>query len=121
MKLCVSAEEPDIHAMVAEEFGHAPFFLIYDTDTGSWEAFPNKAPEAGVGAGIVAAETVIALGPQVVLTGYVGPHGERKLRSGNIKIVQDEEGTVWSAIQNYIKKHPECKTAAAPARTVPPE
>lgn len=121
MKLCVSAEEPDIHAMVAEEFGHAPFFVIYDTDTGKWEAFPNDAPEAGVGAGIVAAETVIKHGPQVVLTGYIGTHGEKKLRSANIRIVQDEEGTVLSAIDKYVKKHPECKTAPTAARTAPPE
>ncbi len=121
MKLCVSAEEPDLQALVSDDFGHAQFFVIYDTENSSWEAFPNEAPEAGVGAGIMAAEMVIKLAPHVVLTGGIGPHGIKKLRSANIKVVQDEEGTVWSSIQAYIKKHPECKAAATPARTVPPE
>ena len=120
MKICVSAEEPDLQAIVSEDFGHGQFF-IYDTGNGSWEAFPNEAPEAGVGAGIMAAEMVIKLAPQVVLTGNVGPHGIKKLQSAGIRVVQDEEGTVWSSIQAYIKKHPECKAATTPARTVPPE
>ena len=119
MRICVSADEPDLQALVSEDFGHASFFVIYDTADGSWEAFPNEAPEAGVGAGIMAAETVIKLAPDVVLTGAVGPHGIQKLRSAGIKIIQDEEGTVWSSIQAYLKKHPECGAAQTPARTVP--
>ena len=122
MRICVTAEEPDVHAMISEEFGHSAYFVIYDTDTDAWEAFPNKAGEATEGAGIVAAEQVVALEPDVVLTGYVGPHGEKKLRSRNIKVVMDEDGSVEGAIQRYVKKHgDECRTAKTPARTVPPE
>jgi predicted Fe-Mo cluster-binding NifX family protein len=121
MKICVSAEEPELHSLIAEEFGHSNFFVIYDTTNGNWEAFPNKATEAGVGAGIVAAEQVIDLGAEVVLTGFVGPHGEKKLQSADVRIVMDEDGTVWSSIQRYIKKHPECAPAPTPAIPAPPE
>jgi len=121
MKLCVPADEPDLQAFVSDDFGHAPFFVIYDTEKGSWEAFPNPATEGGVGTGIVAAEAVVKLAPDVVLTGGIGPHGEQKLRSAGIRIVQDEDGSAWSSIQRYMKKHPECKTAATPARTTAPE
>lgn len=122
MKLLVTAEEPDLYALVDEEFGHSSFFVIFDTNTGNWEAFPNQAPQAGVGAGIFAAEQAIKLGPEVVLTGYIGPHGQKKLESAGIKIIQDEEGTVASAIDKWMKKNPsQCKASAAPARTAPPE
>ncbi len=122
MKLCITAEEPDIHSLIAEEFGHAPFFIIYDTDTKIWEAFPNKAGEAAEGAGIIAAEQVISLEADVVLTGYVGVHGNKKLSSRNIKIIQDEDGTVEASINRYMKKYGDaCRTAKAPARTTPPE
>jgi predicted Fe-Mo cluster-binding NifX family protein len=122
MKLVVTAEEPDIHSLVSEEFGHSSFFIVYDTDTKSWEAFPNQAGEAAEGAGIVAAEQIIGLDADVVLTGYVGPHGEKKLRSKNISVVQDEDGTVESSINRWIKKHgDECRTAKTPTRTAPPE
>jgi predicted Fe-Mo cluster-binding NifX family protein len=122
MKLCVTAEEPDIHSLIAEEFGHAPFFIIYDTDTKSWEAFPNKAGESTEGAGIVAAEQVVSLEPEVVLTGYVGVHGTKKLSSRNIRIIQDEEGTAEASIKRYLKKYGDaCRTAKTPAQTDPPE
>ena len=122
MKLCVTAEEPDIHALIAEEFGHAPYFVVYDTNTKAWEAVPNKAGESAEGAGIVAAEHVISLEADVVLTGYVGVHGVKKLSSRNIKIIQDEDGTVEASIKRYMKKYGDaCQTAKAPARTAPPE
>ena len=121
MKICVTADEPDLQALISDDFGHADFFVIYDTDDGTWEAYPNDATVGGTGTGIIAAEAIIKLAPDVVLTGAIGPHGIRKLRSAEIRVIQDEEGTVWSRIQAYMKKNPECKTADAPARTAPPE
>jgi predicted Fe-Mo cluster-binding NifX family protein len=122
MKLCITAEEPDIHSLIAEEFGHAPFFVMYDTDTKAWEAVPNQAGESTEGAGIVAAEQVISLEADVVLTGYIGVHGTKKLGSRNIRIIQDEDGTVEASIKRYLKKYGDaCQTAKAPAKTAPPE
>ncbi|MBI0583272.1 MAG: NifB/NifX family molybdenum-iron cluster-binding protein [Methanomassiliicoccus sp.] len=122
MKLCVTTEEPDIHSLVSEDFGHSPFFLMYDTDTGSWEAFPNLAGESTVGIGIAAAEQVVAMSPDVVLTGHIGMHGTKKLQSRNIRIVQDEEGTAEASIKRWIKKYGDtCRPAPTPARTAPPE
>ena len=122
MKLCITAEEPDIHSLIAEEFGHAPFFIIYDTDTKAWESHSNKAGVATEGAGIVAAEQVISLEADVVLTGYVGVHGVKKLSSRNIRIIQDEDGTVEASIKRYMKKYGDaCQTSKTPAKTSPPE
>ena len=87
MKICISAEEPDIYSLIAEEFGHSSFFVFYDTVTSKWEAYPNQAPEEGVGAGIFAAEQVISKKADVVLTGFVGPHGEKKLLASNVKVI----------------------------------
>jgi predicted Fe-Mo cluster-binding NifX family protein len=54
---------------------------------------------------MVAAAQVASLEVDVVLTGYVGPHGVKKLRSRNIKIVQDEDGTVEASLRRYLKKY----------------
>ena len=122
MKLCITTEEPDIHAFISDDFGHSPFFIIYDTDNGSWEAFPNQAGEAAEGAGIAAAEQVISLEADVVLTGHVGMHGSKKLNSRNIRIVQDEEGNAEASIKRWVKKHgEECRPAKTPAQPAPPE
>ncbi|OPY34981.1 MAG: Dinitrogenase iron-molybdenum cofactor [Methanomassiliicoccales archaeon PtaU1.Bin030] len=122
MKICVSAEGPELSSLIAEEFGHAPYFIIYDSFTHKWEAFPNEAGPSTEGAGMVAAEQVARLEADVVLTGFIGPHGVKKLRSRNIKIIQDEEGTVESSIRKYMKKHGnECVPARTSTRTDFPE
>lgn len=122
MRICVTAEEPDVKSLVAEDFGHAPYFMIYDTGTQAWETVPNDAGPATEGAGMVAAAQVASLEVDVVLTGYVGPHGVKKLRSRNIKIVQDEDGTVEASLRRYLKKYGDaCPTAKTPARPSFPE
>jgi len=122
MRLCITAEGPDKGSLIAEEFGHAPYFMIYDTSTGSWEAVPNRAGAAAEGAGILAAEQVISLEADVVLTGYMGVHGSKKLGSRNIRVIQDEDGTVEASVRRYMKKYGDaCRTARTPARNEPPE
>ena len=122
MKICVSAEGPDLSSLIAEEFGHAPYFIIYDSFAQKWEAFPNEAGPSTEGAGMVAADQVAGLEADVVLTGFIGPHGVKKLRSKNIRIVQDEEGTVEAALKKYIKKHGnECLPAKTSTKTDYPE
>ena len=42
----------------------------------------------------------------MVITGFIGPHGIKKLQSKNIKVVADEEGTVKEAIERFNRRHP---------------
>ena len=104
MKLCVSAEDPELESLVAEEFGHADYFIIYDSETREWNAYPNEATISAEGSGIMAAEQVVKLGPEVVLTGFVGPHGKKILEDAGIKLVFDEDGPVRSSIDRWLKK-----------------
>ena len=61
-------------------------------------------------------------GQGVVLTGYIGVHGTKKLGSRNVRIIQDEDGTVEASIKRYLKKYGDaCQTAKSPARSSPPE
>ncbi len=70
----------------------------------------------------MAAEQAVKLGAEVVLTGYVGPHGQKKLESSGIKVIMDEDGTVAAAVERWMKKNPsQCKVSATPAKTAPPE
>ena len=53
---------------------------------------------------MMAAEQVVKLAPEVILTGYVGPHGKKILTDAGIKLVMDEDGTVRGAIDRWLKK-----------------
>jgi len=105
-KIMFTSDGPDLDSLVSEEFGHCAFLLMYDTATDYWEAWPNEAPEAGVGAGMWTADQIIKRGPDMVLTGYVGPHGEKKLRDAGIKVIMDEEGTIIRVIERFKKRNP---------------
>ncbi len=104
MKVMISSEGETLDDMVDEEFGHCAYFIVVDPETMEFQAIKNEGQDAEVGAGIYAAEQAIRLGVDVVITGWVGPHGQRKLASGNIRIVMDEEGTVREALERFKKK-----------------
>lgn len=104
MKLCVTSTGPDLDDLLDEEFGHCAYFIIVDPETMEFQAVENEGHNAEMGAGIYAAETAIRLGCQVVITGWVGPHGQKKLLQNNIRIIMDEEGTVREAVERFRKK-----------------
>ncbi|QLH74329.1 MAG: hypothetical protein HPY73_01905 [Methanomassiliicoccales archaeon] len=104
MRVCVTAEGTDWDALVAEEFGHAPYLLIIETDTMSLDVFDNVLVDTDIGYGIQTAENIVKLRPDVVITGFIGPHGVKKLESKGIKIVTDEEGTVSQAIASFRRR-----------------
>lgn len=104
MKICISAEEPELESLIAEEFGHADYFIIYDSETKEWNSYPNDATLSAEGSGMMAAEQVVKLGAEIVLTGYVGPHGKKILEDSGIKIIMDEEGTVRTSLDRWLKK-----------------
>ena len=105
MKICLTSTGTSLDDEIDEEFGHCAYFLIVDTDTMEVTAVKNEGHDAEVGAGIYAAETVVKLGCQAVITGWVGPHGQNKLAKNNIRIVMDEEGPARAAVEKFIKKY----------------
>jgi predicted Fe-Mo cluster-binding NifX family protein len=105
VRLLVTSEGTDMDALVAEEFGHAPYFVVVDPGTMEFQVFDNVLEDTDIGYGIQTAENIIKVGADVVITGFIGPHGVKKLWSKGIKIVTDEEGTVRQAVQAYVRRH----------------
>lgn len=102
MIIAVSASGPTLDAQVDPRFGRAAFFVVVDTASGEFQAYPNTQNYgAAQGAGIQAAETVSRLGASVVITGNCGPKAFKTLGAAGITVVTDAEGTVESAIHAY--------------------
>ena len=115
LKVAVSATSPSLDAAVDPRFGRCAYFVIVDTDTMQFEAFPNSSQYAAAGAGIQAAQLVASKGAQVVLTGHVGPNAYQALSAAGIQIVTGAYGTVREAVTKYKKG--ELRGTSAP--TVP--
>lgn len=99
MKVAVTAQGPDLDSVVDPRFGRARYFLLIDTDTGQFTAHDNvQNLNAAQGAGIQAAQAVVQLGAEAVLTGNVGPKAFATLQAGQIAVHPGATGTVRQAL-----------------------
>ena len=102
MKIVVTATSKDMSSKMDPRFGRAKYFIVVDTDTDETVAHDNSQNlNAAQGAGIQAAETVVRLGAEAVVTGNVGPKAFRALNAAGIKMFLAGEGTVADAIRKY--------------------
>ena len=104
MKIGVVAEGESLDSFIADDFGHAPFFLIVDSETLDYEVVKNEYMNSMEGAGMKVADAIISLKVDAVITGGIGPHGYEKLTGAGIKVSFDEEGTVEEGITNFNRR-----------------
>jgi predicted Fe-Mo cluster-binding NifX family protein len=102
MKIAVTSKGKDLDSPIDQRFGRAEMFIIYDTETGSFEAIDNQASlDLTQGAGIQSARNVVAQGAQYVITEHCGPKAYRSLSAADIKVIVGVTGTVREAISRF--------------------
>ena len=103
MKISISSQGPNPDSIVDPRFGRAAQFLIYDTDTASYEVVSNsQSLEAAQGAGIKAAETISRHGARVLITGHCGPKAFSTLKAAGIEVIIGAEGlSISQAVDKY--------------------
>lgn len=113
MKIAVSCSQKELESPLDQRFGRAPYFLIYDSATDTFEVIDNKQNlQAPQGAGIQAARNVADSGAKVLITGNVGPNAYHTLNAADITIYLTKGGTVKEALEAY-KNGDLNKTSAA--------
>lgn len=102
MKIAIPANGNNSAAMIDARFGRSPWFLIYDTESSSWQAVENSPNlQAVQGAGIQSAETIVQNGATVLLTPHCGPKAFRVLQAAGILVYLGVSGTVADALAAY--------------------
>lgn len=101
MKVVVSATGDSLDAAVSPVFGRCPFYLFVDTKSMEWSAVANPAMSASGGAGIQAAQFVVAQGAQAVLTGNVGPNAVEVLEAAGVGVFPVAQGSVREAVEAF--------------------
>jgi predicted Fe-Mo cluster-binding NifX family protein len=100
MKTAVTTTGNDLSSPLDGRFGRTRTFVLFDTEDGSWQAHTNEQNySAAQGAGIQAAQRVIDLGAQAVITGHVGPKAYRILKAAGVRIYLAQDGTVQEALE----------------------
>ncbi len=104
MKIAISANNKTSDGEVDPRFGRASYFAIYETDTNALDFVNNdQNMNAPSGAGIQAAQNVIATGAKAVITGNCGPKAFKTLNAAGVKIITGASGTIKETIERYKK------------------
>ncbi|PMP68903.1 MAG: dinitrogenase iron-molybdenum cofactor biosynthesis protein [Thermodesulfobacterium geofontis] len=99
MIVCITAQGNNLDSEIDPRFGRCSYFIFYDTETKTYEVFPNKWKEAMGGAGTQAAQFVLEKGAKKIITGNVGPRAEAIFKLAGIEVVLTS-GKVKEVINN---------------------
>lgn len=102
MKIAFTTSGSTLNAPMDPRFGRAAGFIIYDTDSRTFDAVDNRqVVNSAHGAGIQATEAIVRLGANCVVTGHCGPNAHRALTAAGIRIYTTQAPTVAEALEAY--------------------
>lgn len=101
MKICIGSDGSDLNSKMAKRFGHANYYLIYDS-----------LQKIIVNASINVHDEekhdhknlldLIDVGAEIFIVGNIGPHAFEILKSGGVKLFLARNITVSAAIEKYL-------------------
>lgn len=104
MKIAITSQGRDLDSQVDPRFGRAAGFIIYDTESKSFDYAGNEQNlSLPQGAGIQSAQNVAGTKVEAVLTGHMGPKAFKALNQGKIKVYLGASGTVNEALDAFGK------------------
>lgn len=102
MRIIVPSNGDTLDSSLDSRFGRAAKFILFDTVSGRYESIDNARSENALeGEGIRAAEAVVRLGPQCVITRHCGPKAFRVLSAAGIMVFSTDATTVEDAIEKF--------------------
>jgi len=101
MKICITSKEASLESELDPKFGRCAYFIFVETNKLGFEAFSNTNADESQGAGIQSVQFISEHGPDVILTGNIGPNVYDTLSAAGIKIITGVSGIVKDAINKY--------------------
>ncbi len=109
-RVAVSSTGDSLSSPVDPRFGRCSYFVIFEGSEGH-RAVRNVGQALGNGAGIQAAQQILDLHVDAVVTGDLGPNAFRVLAAGGVRMFVGCTGTVGSAMEAY--KHGQLRETAS--------
>ncbi|ABN06515.1 MULTISPECIES: NifB/NifX family molybdenum-iron cluster-binding protein [Methanocorpusculum] len=104
MKVCITAQGALLESKVENRFGRAPYFIIADTETGSFEAVVNPFADGSGGVGPKAANLIIEHQAGALISGLLGGNAKAVLDMAGVEqFVYQAGGTVSDALDAFKK------------------
>ncbi len=104
MKFCFTAKGATLDSLSEDRFGRAPYFIIVESENGSFEAIQNPYADGAGGVGPEAAQLLIAHDVKALISGQVGGNAREVLVAAGIAMyTYRDEGTVKDALDQFTK------------------
>ncbi len=98
MKIFIGVDSPTLNGKIAKRFGHADYYLIYDSDNENLDVNSNSSHDEK--------HTIlfeaINKGVKVFIVGNIGPHAFQILNKNGVKIYLARKMTAQVAIDKLI-------------------
>lgn len=105
MVIIISSQGQELTSPIERRFGRCPWFIKFDTEAKTKEAFANPGVHQSGGAGVAAAQFVIDHNADVVISGDFGPNAVRAFQSSNIKmyLINGTARNVQDVINHFLE------------------
>ncbi len=103
MKTVITCGADQIQAPFDKRFGRAAWFCLHDSESGETQFLKNDNKDAGNGAGTKAAEKMVELGVQKVISGDFGPKAKDLLEKFKVQMVIIQDDTTLEDLLNKLK------------------
>ena len=103
MKIAIPTDGKSMESAVCVSFGRAPFFLLYDTESKTENFVPNTAADAQGGAGLKAAQLVVDMGANALLTVRCGQNAADVLVAARVKVYKTAAPTVAENLRDFAE------------------
>lgn len=102
MKTIITASGKSAASLFDKRFGRAAYFCLFDEETGETSFYKNESAEATGGAGTKAAEKMVELKVQKIISGDFGPKAKDLLDKFDIQLVIMQDDNL--SVQDIIDK-----------------
>jgi len=104
MKVCITAQGATLESPAEDRFGRAPYFIVVESENGSFEAIRNPYADGGGGVGPKAAQVLIANNVKALVSGQVGGNAKEVLAAAGIAMYAYKAGgSVKDALDQFTK------------------
>jgi predicted Fe-Mo cluster-binding NifX family protein len=104
MKICITAKGTTLDALTEERFGRAPYFIVVESENGSFEAIKNPYADIMGGVGPKVAQLLIARDIKALVSGQVGGNAQEVLAAAGIEMYTYRVGgSVKDALDQFTK------------------
>ena len=99
MLILIGSDGNKLESPIAKRFGHADYFIIYNTETKSFEAFEN----IDEGHNHENLQQFLDKGVEVFIVGNIGPHAFEVINTPKSKVYLAKKMSIQEAVDKFLK------------------